>query len=56
LLTADSLGVEKVQENGFIRLPGGGFGFGQIIQPTDIQGHDNSSFSEKGLCLQVAKT
>jgi hypothetical protein len=44
LLTAGSLGVEKIQENGLIRLPGGRLGFGQIIQPTDIQGHDDSSF------------
>jgi hypothetical protein len=41
LLTAGSLGIEKVQENGLFRLPGSLLGFGQIIQPTDIQGHDN---------------
>jgi hypothetical protein len=43
-LTTDSLGIEKVQENGLFRLPGGVLGFGQVIQPTDIQGHNNFSF------------
>jgi hypothetical protein len=38
-LAADSLGVEKIEEHGFFRLPGAVLGLGQIIQPTDTQGH-----------------
>ena len=39
LLATDSLGIEKVQENGLFRLSGVVLGLGQIIQPADIQGH-----------------
>jgi hypothetical protein len=38
-LATDSLGIEKVQENGLFRLSGVVFGFGQVIQPANIQGH-----------------
>jgi hypothetical protein len=49
LLTADSLGVEKVQENGLFRLPGSLLSFVKIIQPTDLLCHDKSSFVGLGL-------
>jgi hypothetical protein len=39
LLATDSLGIEKVQENGLFRLSGVVFGLGQVIQPADLQGH-----------------
>jgi hypothetical protein len=51
LLAAGSLGAEKVQENRLFRLPSRFFGFGQVIQPTDIQGHDYSP-SGRG-CIQL---
>jgi hypothetical protein len=38
-LATDSLGIEKVQENGLFRLSGVVLGLGQIIQPADLQGH-----------------
>jgi hypothetical protein len=41
------VGIEKVQEYGLFRQLGGLLGFGQIIQPTDIQGHDNFSFGDR---------
>jgi hypothetical protein len=50
LLAAGSLGIEKIQENGLFRLPGGLLGFGQIVEPTNIQGHAESSF-RTGLAL-----
>jgi hypothetical protein len=40
-LATDSLWVEKVKENGLLRLAGAVFGLGQIIQPADIQGHED---------------
>jgi hypothetical protein len=40
LLAADSLGIKKVKQYGLFRLFGDLLGLGQIIQPTDIQGHD----------------
>jgi hypothetical protein len=38
-LATRSLGIEEIQENGLFRLAGVVPGFGQIIQPADIQGH-----------------
>jgi hypothetical protein len=44
-LATDSLGIEKIQENRLFRLSGVVLGFGQIIQPADIQGHGNCLLS-----------
>jgi hypothetical protein len=39
------LGIEKIQQNRLFRLSGVVLGFGQIIQPADIQGHGNCLLS-----------
>jgi hypothetical protein len=41
-LATDSLGIEKVQENGLFRQPSVFLGLGQVIQPANIQGHRDS--------------
>jgi hypothetical protein len=56
-LATDSLGVEKIQENGLFRLPGAVLGLGQIIQPADIQGHgDYLLFRDRGEVRPVGWT
>jgi hypothetical protein len=40
-LATDSLGIEKIQENGLFRLSGVFLGLSQVIEPADIQGHGN---------------
>jgi hypothetical protein len=56
LLAAGSFGVEKIQQDGLVRLPGGLLGLGQIIQPTDTQGHNHILLCKPGLTPFVAKT
>jgi hypothetical protein len=56
LLAAGSLGIEKVQENRLFCPPGRFLGFGQIIQPTDIQGHANFSFQDRFMLSHCQKT
>jgi hypothetical protein len=47
LLAAESLRVEKIQENRFVGLSSGFLGLGQITQPANLHGHKNRSFSVK---------
>jgi hypothetical protein len=38
-LAAQSLGIVKIQQDGFIDLPGGFLGLAQIVQPANLYGH-----------------
>jgi hypothetical protein len=39
LLATQSLGIVKIQQDGFIGLPGGFLGLGQIVQPANLYCH-----------------
>jgi hypothetical protein len=50
-LAAQSLGVVKIQQDGFVDPPGGFLGPGQIVQPANLYGHDLSPFGKSGAAL-----
>jgi hypothetical protein len=48
-LAAQSLGVVKIQQDGFVDPPGGFLSLGQIIQPANLYGHGLSPLDKHRL-------